>query len=127
MNEQKPRRVRLECGHELWLKRPVPRKGELCYCFKCADYVNVGPAAHRFVTTYYPDYEWKCSGKRGEGFTGECLVDGCAYTDRERYDWYALRDKMETHHLRAHTKSGLLATMKIVPIPLPKTETEPPF
>ena len=126
---QKPRRVQLECGHELWLKANFPSKGDLVWCYKCDTYTNVGPTVGRMGRTYYPDYEWICEGVKGKGFVGTCLYqgDGCGVQYVERYDWYALRGKMITHHLRTHSNSSLISRANIVPIPDKVLTDEPPF
>ena len=123
----KPKHVRLECGHDLWIKTNPPRKGELMFCYKCDTYTNVGPTASRMGRTYYPDYDWACEGTK-EGFTAWCLTEGCRYPKQsERYDWYKLRDRMHIHHLREHSHSSLISAAKVVPIPEKILDNEPPF
>jgi len=123
---KQPRRVQLECGHELWLKANLPRKGDLCFCYKCDTYVNVGPTVGRMGKTYYPDYDWSCEGVKGRGFVGTCLVPDCGHEAEEKYDWYALRNRMIGHHLHEHTISSLISRAIIAPIPLAPVDS-PPF
>lgn len=125
------KKINLECGHEFWTNSPAPSKGELAYCSSCADYVHVGPTVNRIGVEIYADYDWQCEGVRGVGFVGTCLATGCIigngqpYRQEERWDYYALKANMETHHLRHHSGSSLITRdIKIVSIPL---TDEPPF
>lgn len=116
------------------MKASPPSKGELVWCYKCDTYTHVGPTVSRMGVKFYPDYEWVCKGER-TGFVGMCVahvrplpIAECRETFGERYDWYALRDKMMRHYLRMHSGSSLISRAEIVPIPRARVlTTDPPF
>lgn len=122
MAHHKAKRFILVCEHEIWLQI-YPSIGDPIWCVKCQDYQAVGPAeAHKAITV---EEGW-ISRPTNRGYEGECIwVDNCGHKDTH-WNWYRLRDKMDKHIMREHTKSRFSPTIVIVTKPIHANDP-PPF
>lgn len=119
----KARKFILECDHYLWLII-YPNVGEVLWCPYCQDERVVGNPAVKVARTVEDGWVSQPTGRGG--FNGQCIwVENCEYKASDR-NWYKLRDKMETHIMRDHTRSRFSPTIEIVTKPLSK-DTKPPF
>jgi hypothetical protein len=118
----KPKAFILVCEHEIWLKI-YPSIGDPMWCARCQEYRAVGPAEAAGAVTVEDGW---ISRPTRKGYKGECIwVENCGHIERD-WNWFQLRNKMDRHIMRDHTKSRFSPTLVIVTQPLPRN-SPPPF
>jgi len=116
-------KIELECGHYLWYRKPLPNLNEILWCWFCRDERKQAKADAHYAESYQDDW---LSQRVGRNYVGTCLMnkeDGTLCNEQYKCaSWYDVRNKVETHQLRAHTSR--FADLQITEVPrLPKNAT----
>ena len=120
----KPRKIILDCEHILWLRSPLPSPGDELYCRPCGAYQTVGPTRTHGKAYELSEWSWQ---QQGGVFVAYCEAGDCQET-REHRNWYALRDVMDSHHIRVHSHSSLIFGIpKAIPKLNLRRNAPPPF